>query len=408
MSTVEPWRTRWPVAVSCESNMTQAYSWQLLEQSAQAPQRITSTEQLQTAVARWLTLPHVAIDTEFQRVDTFYPIAGLIQIADDSHCYLIDPLEVADLSPLISLFSAEHVVKIVHAGSEDLELFDSLLGALPRPLFDTQYAASFLGWGYTMGLQRLLERELGVVLGKGETTSNWLQRPLSANQERYAALDVAYLAAIYSRQRELLEQRKLLDWFYQDSRRILAEVGDTDPEGLEYYRRFSQMWNLSPVKLVALRELTAWREQCCRERNVPRNRILRNQTLLAIITQWPKTTGHLANVSEMRGRTVREDGAAILEILKGAADVLEATGPAEPIDRPLAVEWNARLKKLKSLARRKAEQLDMAPELMLRRKDLELLVRSRERVGQYCLPEALQGWREAVIGVALLELLQSF
>jgi ribonuclease D len=387
--------------------MSNPYDWGQLEQAAQDAVYVSTNEELLTYCDHWLTLPMIAIDTEFQRVDTFYPIPGLIQVADDQRCYLIDPLSVTDFEPLVNVFNRQSVLKIIHAGSEDLELFNHSLGAIPAPIFDTQLAAAFAGWGFTMGLQRLVESALGVQLGKGETTSDWLKRPLSADQELYAALDVAYLPALCQKLAAELTEKGVLGWFEEESQVALAHVEDQDPTGFEYYLRFSQMWGLPDHKMAALRDLTAWREQQSRGRDVPRNRILRNQSLLTLIQRWPRNRLDLSRIPELRSKVIREDGDTILEILSNAKQSAEQN-PVEPIPRPLPVYWNKRLKKLKAMARAAAEQKGIAPELMLKKKDLELLVRSREWFGAYRLPEGLAGWRKEIIGQALLEQLELF
>jgi len=376
------------------------YSWNALERSAEQPIWIVEDQDLARYCQYWEGLPMVALDTEFIRVDTFYPIPGLIQVADDKACYFIDPLQLDDYSPLVKLFRNESVLKILHAGNEDLELFLYMLGELPRPIFDTQIAAGFLGWGFSMGYQRLVEHALGVSLDKGETTSDWLQRPLTASQERYAALDVAYLPGLCQQQMEALEQRGMYGWMQEEAGQLLRQTPDDDPDGVKYYQRFSQAWKLPVEKIAALRDLTAWRERICRQRDVTRNRVLRNQTLLDVINAWPNTGHELLNVGGMKPRVARQDGEVILGFLKLAAQSALANPPA-PIVRPLTYKWNKPLKALKAMARSKAEQLNMAPEILLRKKDLDALIRT-ETAGEFSLPPSLSGWRKEVIGDALL------
>jgi len=383
------------------------YDWQQLERAAQEPEWVDTDEALARLCQRWRSLPMVALDTEFQRVDTYYPIAGLIQLADDGGCYLIDPLAITDFSPLLALFSDASVLKVLHASTEDLELFQYLFGVLPSPLFDTQVAGAFVGWGFSVGLQRMLENALGVQMGKGETTSDWLQRPLTQRQEQYAALDVAYLPAICRMQMEELERRGMQSWLQEEMLALLANAPDADETGVHYYLRFSQMAALPSYKVAALRDLTAWREQQCRLRNVPRNRVLRNQTLLDIIMRWPRTALELSRVPELKRRILREDGETILDFLRNAANAPQAQA-VEPIPRPLHLIWNKRLKQLKAMGLERAESLDMAPELLLRRRDLEALIRTGVDSGIYELPPGLQGWRQDVIGDDLLVQLRQF
>ncbi len=382
-------------------NTSTAYQWQQLEAAATSPIWITSEDELRAHCERWRTLPLIALDTEFQRVETFYPVPGLIQVADDRACYLIDPLSITDFTPLKVLFEDTSVTKVMHASTEDLELFVNSYQCLPAPLHDTQLAASMLDWGTSMGLQRMLEQVLQVSVDKGETTSNWLQRPLTASQEHYAALDVAYLPALYTIQTQALKEKGMQDWLAQECLALLHGALDTDPEGLEYYRRFSQVWNYPEHKVAALRDLTAWREQTARSRDVPRNRVLSNQALIRIIETWPRSLSELSRLEDIKKRVLREDGDIILNLLKNGLRSAQEEPPAS-IDRPLHYFWNKPLKKLKSVVRQVGSQHQVSAELLLKRKELEALVRSGLEQGDYRLPESVSPWRKALIEAPLL------
>jgi len=386
---------------------SEAWDWRKLEASAAQPKWIRDSGALAEHCERWRRLPMVALDTEFMRVDTFYPRPGLIQLADPFDCYLIDPLAIEDFSAFVELMADASVLKVVHAGSEDLELLLNSYGVLPEPLFDTQVAAAFAGWGFSMGLQRLVAHALDVQLGKGETTSDWLRRPLSPEQEHYAALDVAYLPAIALELQAQLKQLQRLDWVIEECADQRRAVIDTDPDGLTYYQRFSQVWNISDVKRAALRDLTAWREHAARTRDLPRNRLLRNQHLLSIIERWPTTLQGLSRVPEIRRRVVREDGEAILACLLNAERSAEENPPA-PIQRPLHYAWNKRLKVLKAIGRDVAQDLNLAVEVLLRKRDIDALIQTRDEQGGYSLPPALQGWRRPLVGDRLLAQLNEF
>ena len=168
---------------------------------------ICDNDSLGQHCAEWQQLPFVALDTEFMRVDTFYPIAGLIQIGDGVRAYLIDPLTIDNWQPLAALLENPAVIKVVHACSEDLEVLLRLTGSLPVPLFDTQLAAAYLNLGFSMGYSRLVQAVLDIELPKGETRSDWLQRPLSETQISYAAEDAVHLAE----GAQLLDQRRRFD-----------------------------------------------------------------------------------------------------------------------------------------------------------------------------------------------------
>ncbi|MCV6590915.1 MAG: ribonuclease D [Marinobacterium sp.] len=380
------------------------YDWRALERSARQPQWIRTDAELAEHASYWRSLPLVALDTEFQRVDTFYPIPGLIQLADDRHCYLIDPLTIQDFSPFAMLLEDCKVLKVLHASTEDLELFFNSYGARPEPLFDTQVAAAFVGWGSSMGLRRMLEQELEVELAKEETTSNWLQRPLTEAQEHYAALDVAYLPEIAARQRKMLAELGRSGWVHQECAALLDTVIDIDPDGHDYYKRFSQMYRRRPKQIAALRDLSAWREQISRRDNIPRSRVLRNQALLELVDKWPRNRGQLSRLSEMRGRTLRSYGDQIMAILEQAEQSAK-DHPPEPIPKPLHVHWAPHMKAVKAAVRKLAEQWGVPPEVLLRKKELEALIRSADGAGNYQLPDEMTHWRRDEVGPLLLDAL---
>lgn len=384
---------------------TLSYQTALLEQSAQHPIWIVDNEQLVFYCLQWSSLPMIALDTEFMRIDTFYPIPGLIQIADDHACYLIDPTKVSDMSPLAALLANLSVIKVLHASSEDLELFRHYYGVVPDPLFDTQVAAAFAGWGFSMGLQRIVEHALQISLGKGHTRSDWLQRPLTDEQVLYAALDVAYLPAIAWQLKSELEALGRYEWMLDECQLLCMASRDTDPEGMSYYQRFTQMGSCSSVTLAGLRDLTAWREQTCRLRNLCRPHILKNESIMNIVDAWPTSMTELAHLKLMRPQNLKRDGKTILEILSNAAESAEHSAPAS-IHLPLHVYHSDTLKRLKAIGREVAKTLNILPELLIRRRDLEKLINSKDQQGCYHLPITLMGWRKELIGNQLLTALK--
>lgn len=389
------------------TDLSQRYDWRNLERQAANPVRIADDATLAEHAERWLEQPLLALDTEFMRTETFYPIPGLIQVADECGCYLIDPLQVKDMSPLVRVLAAPGVLKVVHAGSEDLELFRHSYGVMPSPLYDTQIGAAFVGWGFSMGLQRMVSEVLEVELGKGETTSDWLQRPLTPEQEHYAALDVAYLPALALLQREQLTANGRLEWAVEECAALADSVAAQDEQDPHsYFQRFSQAWHFDACHRAALRDLSAWREQTCRRRDLSRNRLLRNQALLDIAEKLPSTETQLDRIIQ-RGRVVREFGAEILQVVAGAAESARQNPPAE-IDRPLHYVWNKRLKQLRAIGRQAADKHGLMPEVLLRKRDLDALIRSHDEYGHYRLPSSLSGWRKALVGDALLARIEQF
>ena len=353
--------------------------------------------------AEWRQLPFVALDTEFMRVDTFYPIAALLQVGDGRCAYLIDPLLISDWTAFSGLLEDESVVKVLHACSEDLEVFLRLTGSLPAPLFDTQLAAGYLNIGFSMGYSRLVQEVLNIELPKGETRSDWLQRPLSEMQIQYAAEDAQHLAELYQTLLpKLSEERRA--WILEDGAEWVAnQRRETDPA--EVYREVKQAWRLKPRQLAVLRALAAWREQQARARNQPRNRVLREHSLWPLARTQPVDLVGLARIEDMHPRTVRQDGETLLELIRTAAATPEQDWPA-PLPEPLPLEASALLKKLRAVGQREAIALNIAPELVLRKKVLESLLKTGYPDGPYQLPDSLRGWRRERLGQSLLDALE--
>jgi ribonuclease D len=352
--------------------------------------------------AEWQLLPYVAVDTEFMRVDTFYPIAGLIQIGDGARAYLIDPLTIDQWHPLAALLENPAVVKVLHACSEDLEVLLRLTGSLPLPLFDTQLAAAYLNLGFSMGYSRLVQEVLGLELPKGETRSDWLQRPLSDTQISYAAEDAVHLAEVYERLRPRLAAERV-EWVLEDGAELVAQLRrEVDPN--ELYREAKLAWKLAPAQLAVLRELCAWREREARARDVPRNRIVREHALWPLAKTQPDNLQALARIEDMHPRTVRHDGETLLALIEEAASLPPEQWP-QPVPEPLPIEAAALLKQLRGVGQATAQALGIAPELMLRKKTLEALLKSGYPSGPYQLPDSLRGWRRELMGQALLDCL---
>ncbi|AUA34044.1 ribonuclease D [Pseudomonas sp. SGAir0191] len=348
----------------------------------------------------WRQLPFVAVDTEFMRVDTFYPKAGLIQIGDGKCAFLIDPLLIANWQPLAELIEDRNVVKVLHACSEDLEVLLRLTGKLPQPLFDTQLAAGYLNLGFSMGYSRLVQEVLGIDLPKGETRSDWLQRPLSETQVSYAAEDAVHLAELFSALRARLSDDKYA-WVLEDGAELVAQLRrEVQPDSL--YREVKLAWKLSPQQLAVLRALCAWREREARLRDVPRNRILKEHALWPIAKSQPTNLAALARIDDMHPRTLRQDGETLLQLIKHAASLPAEQWP-EPLPEPLPIEASGILKQLRAVGQAEGQRLGIAPELMLRKKTLEALLKSGYPNGPYTLPDSLRGWRRERMGQALLD-----
>lgn len=366
--------------------------------SAAEPIHVTSDAQLADLAVHWRDATLLALDTEFVRETTFFPIAGLLQLGDARQQYLIDPLAIGDWAPLRAVF-ATAAPKVLHACGEDLELFQQLLGIAPAPLFDTQVGAALAGLGFSLSYQALVHQCLGIEVEKEQTRSDWLRRPLSAAQCHYAALDVAYLPAVFEQLAERLTALGRFDWWREDGARIVASTR-TQVEPEQYYLKLGAAWRLQGVQLAVLRDLCAWREREARARNVPRGRIVKDPQCVEIARLLPRTLAELSAVPDLRPQQIRHDGATLLELVARARELpAQAYPPA--VEAPLPRDQAERLRRLRELVTERARELDMAAEVLARKRDCELLLRTGE------LPDSLRGWREAEIGAPLLALLQS-
>ena len=366
--------------------------------SSVEPIHVRGDAQLADLALSWREAPLLALDTEFVRETTFYPIAGLLQLGDTEQQYLIDPLAITDWAPLRELF-ADGAPKVLHSCSEDLELFHRLLGVAPQPLFDTQVGAALAGMGFSLSYQALVQSCLGIEVGKDQTRSDWLRRPLSEAQCHYAALDVAYLPAVFAQLAERLTQLGRFDWWREDGARTIA-ASSVQPAAERYYLKLGAAWRLSGPQLAVLRELCAWREREARARDVPRGRIVKDPQCIEIARCLPRTQAELAGCTDLHPQQIRHDGAALLELVERTRVLPAAQYPPAP-EAPLPRDQAERLKRLRDLVTARAVDLGLAPEVLARKRDCELLLREGE------LPDSLKGWREAEIGAPLLSLLNS-
>ncbi|UAX00019.1 ribonuclease D [Halopseudomonas nanhaiensis] len=362
---------------------------------------IADNSELAAWCERWRTLPFIAVDTEFVRTETFFPIAGLIQVGDGEQAYLIDPLAITDWAPMVALLEDPQVIKVLHSCSEDLEVFHQLCGAVPKPLFDTQLAAAYLGMDFSMGYSRLVNALLGIELAKDETRSDWLQRPLSETQLQYAADDAIHLADIYKELAPRIEQAGFTAWLLSDTAEQSAVVGlQQDPD--QAYRSIKQAWRLRPDQLAVLQRLAAWRERESRARNQARNRLLRETTMVPLAQRQPDSLQDLARIEDMHPRSVRQDGQQILELIRQGKAVPQDQWPAR-LPEPLPADANKMLKALRKVGQAHATRLGIAPEIMLRKKVLEAMVRTGYPGGPYQLPDELVSWRRQLMGEQLLQ-----
>ena len=366
------------------------------------PVYIDDNETLRKYCLQWQHATVLALDTEFIRTDTFYPIGALIQVSEGTACFLIDPLSIDDFTPFTKLLTDPGIVKVLHSCSEDLEVFERLFQVLPQPLIDTQIAAGLDGYGFSIGYQKMTESLLQIHVPKGETRSNWLQRPLTESQIHYAALDVAYLPEMYHRLQQSLELKGRWQWLLDDCAQLTRGQNDSDAVS-QYYKKVKSVWKLSVRQLGVLRCVVEWRESEARERDRPRGRIVKDKSCFDIARLQPRDIKSLSAIEEVGPKTIRNYGTVLLNLV-ASGQSLPASALPEQLPKPLPPQAGSLLKQLKAHVNHRAEHLQMAPELLVRKRDYEALLRSGAGDQDYQLPESLCGWRKEVIGKDLLDI----
>ncbi len=332
----------------------------------------------------------LALDTEFERVDTFYPIPGLVQLGLAGEFRLVDPSVAEQSSRFRQALTDPDRPKLLYAMSEDLELFRHWLGLEPAGVVDLQIGAAMAGAGFSLGYAKLVETLFGESLDKSATRSDWLARPLSEAQQRYAIDDIRFLEPMYQWVSGLLRSRGLEAALFEESTRFANELaGHEDPDN--HYLKLRGGWTLSPQQQGVLRELVRWRELECQRRDRPRNRVLADALLIAIAEKLPKSLKELSNVQGVPSGAVRRYGDTLVQLVgKGAtAD----NSSLERIAPPLSRDQQGFFKQLKRLFKKAAEDADIPMEILAPRKRLEKVVQHPD-LAQH---DFFQGWRAQIL-----------
>ena len=250
---------------------------------------ISTAKRLEEVATELLTLEAIAVDTEFFWESTFYPILGLVQLAgSDGSCWLIDAVNIKDLRALGPVMASASVTKVLHDAPQDLTILARATGAMPRTIFDTRLAAGFAGFGATCSLQALLRQVSGIELSKAETRSNWVHRPLSSNQLRYAADDVLHLLKLREQLIATCASDAVRAWLKEELTRLDDPAIYQEREPRLMYLRIKGSFRLRADELAILRELAAWREEEARQRDWPRGHVLPDNMLVTLAQRKPR------------------------------------------------------------------------------------------------------------------------
>jgi len=358
---------------------------------------IQNEADLETLVHRARKTDAVALDTEFVWERTYYPQLGLIQIAlSDEDCYLIDPIAIQNLQPLGKLLSDRGVIKIFHDAPQDLAILQRATGTTPQNIFDTRLAAGFSNLPATLSLVNLVQQLLDITLSKEETRTNWLQRPLSAEQTRYALDDVRYLRAV----RVILLNRiigpKIKSWLQEELNLLNNPASYSGPPDNERFLKIRGHSHLDRQGLAVLKNLTTWREGVARKVDKPRGHIIKDTILLEIAQKKPVAPTNLKPQTGLSEKAVSKYGKTITAIVETTLEQPESTYPELHHFIRLTKNEKASMENLNKLITLKCELLGIAPGLLGNVSELKSLVKTINSAKKD-IPEQLRqtdGWRK--------------
>ncbi len=357
------------------------------------PDLVTTTDALDALCTRLQAERFVTVDTEFMRERTYWPELCVVQLAGAAEVAVVDALaEGIDLAPLGRLLADPAVTKVFHAARQDIEIFVLRFGDTPRPLFDTQVAAMVAGFGDQVGYDALVAALTGGQIDKAHRFSDWSARPLSEAQVVYAAGDVTHLRGVYEKLVARLDRERRLEWVAEEMA-VLADPATYRPDPETVWERMRPRTSNRRM-LGVLRAVAAWREREAQRANIPRQRMLKDESLLEIAATAPDTPEALARARGVtRGFAEGRTGAGLLAAIAEARALPESALPAAPASREAPRSSPALVSLLKVLLAAKCEQHHVAPKLVANSEDID-------RLAGEDAPDiaALHGWRHEVFG----------
>jgi ribonuclease D len=356
---------------------------------------IDAPDALAVRLAAWKGQPLVAMDTEFIRERTYYPQLALVQLAIPGEILLVDPTAPGVAAVLAPFLDDPGSTKLMHSASEDLQALLRGCGVVPSPVFDTQVAAAMAGLGAGLSYLKLVEQITGITLEKGETRSDWLRRPLSDSQLKYAADDVLHLHALHAVLESKLRQLGRLAWLAADSERAIANArNDIDDPYPHLTVRSAQ--TLDADGQARLRRLLRWRDAEARRSDRPKSWVLDNELAVQLSRRAFEDFHRFNDVLEGNPKAPRKARRELWELLQAPLSEEEST---LPLNRSGDVLDKQRLKNLQEAVAKLALSLELPDGLLCARKHLELLLEGRG------WPPALEGWRRALLEPVLTPLL---
>ncbi len=352
---------------------------------------IKDNDTLKEFINKCLKQKVLAIDTEFIRDNTYYPILCLVQIAGKDLAAAIDPISGLDMKPIWDLLSNENILKVFHSGRQDIEIFLNLTGKIPKPIYDTQIASMFCGLGDQVGYERLVDRFLGLSINKENQFTNWLQRPLTISQLDYAISDVTHLIKIFPLIKKLIKEAGRQEWVSKEIEQLYKiELYYVDPE--EAWKRIKIKYS-KPETLNILKCLAKWREDKCKQKNIPRNRLIRDETLVNISLLKPTKIDSFKQIRGMPKNFSKHDLNEIIKMIEFAEKTDPNTWPkVSKLNKKSNAEKYS-LDLLKLLLAHCSEESGLAEKLIADVTDLKSILDGK-RDGL----KVFKGWRYDVFG----------
>lgn len=368
-------------------------------------QFITTNTALEDVCKAASEVSQIALDTEFVRIRTYYPHLGLIQMYDGKQISLIDPLTITEWTPFVELLTNPAVLKYLHAGSEDLEVFSHQFGCVPTPMIDTQVVAAFLGYPISCGFATLVEKYEHIALDKSESRTDWLARPLTEKQCQYASGDVFYLLPLAKKLIAQAQEAGYMDAIVDECEMIAERRQETVSPELAY-RDIGNAWQLRGQQLACLKMLAEWRLNQARARDMALNFVVREEHLWSVARYLPTSLAELDALS-LSGQEIRCHGRCLLDFVAKAKQIKDEDCP-EPIGNLIEQpNYKKAFKAIKTVIQEVSEGQRYNPELLASRRQINQLLNIHWKIktGE---PELLSRWRKALLAEKITAILAQY
>jgi len=364
------------------------------------PILLETAAQLENAGKTWAGSHVLGIDTEFVRERTYRADLGRVQISDGETAWLLDPLAVPSCEPLRAMFENLDTLKLLHSGSEDLEVLLNTIGALPEPLIDTQIACAMQGQSLQLGYHHAIKWLFDIDIDKDQTRSNWLKRPLTRRQLHYAAMDVVLLPEMFLKLQVKLEETGRWSWLEEEVARMQQiALTPVDPESV--YLRFSGIGRMDHGTLQALKYLARWREGIAAEKNRARGFVISDSVLLQLARDKPSNSQEMALIRDIHPVALARYEETLIGLI---ADAGRDTTPVEKFEQ-LDAPQRQQISRMRQIVESRAKELGVDPALLASRRELEKLIRALATNSP--IPERFLGWRKEIITDALVAAIEN-